>query len=150
MKKLSSTPTLYTVNGLSEQTGVDRRTIKKRLAGTKPRKMDGVSAFYALEDLTEATAQTTDADSLKEQKLREEVRKLKLANDIKERVLVNGSEYEAAMETVIPQVISMLYQKVAVEGAMEMTADVPSDREKLNNKLEQAFERIRELGLKLK
>jgi hypothetical protein len=122
MKKPSSTPTLYTVNGLSEQTGVDRRTIKKRLRDVAPRKTDGGNKLYALEDLTAATEQTTDSDSLKEQKLKEEVRKLKLANDIKERLLVPRQEQAAAIRRagagIVPIGEAKFVNEAPVAGSM--------------------------------
>jgi hypothetical protein len=117
MKKPRSTtqPTLYSINGLSEQTGVDRRTIKKRLRDIPPRKMDGVSAMYALEDLTNATAQTTEADTLKEQKLSEEVRKLRIKNDKDEGKLVARTEVASAVRRALAQVATLSESKLVNE-----------------------------------
>lgn len=44
----------WTVNSLSEQTGLDRRTIKKILADTAPCDIDGKTEFYKLSDFVRA------------------------------------------------------------------------------------------------
>lgn len=44
----------WTVNGLSEETGIDRRTIKKILQNTAPHDVDGKTEFYKLSDFVKA------------------------------------------------------------------------------------------------
>jgi phage terminase Nu1 subunit (DNA packaging protein) len=44
----------WTVNSLSEETGLDRRTIKKILADTAPVESDGKTDFYKLSDFIKA------------------------------------------------------------------------------------------------
>ena len=129
MKKPSSTPKLFSISGLSEQTGTDRRTLRKRLRDVVPRKMKGVSAMYALEDLAAATSATTDADTLKEQKLAQEVRKLKLANDIKERLVVSKSEVASAIRRALAQVAGLSESKLVNEYPTAVSGlDIPQAR----------------------
>lgn len=129
MKKPSSTTKLFTINGLSDETGVDRRTIKKRLAGTEPRKVEGSSKLYALDDLANATADATDNDPLRDQKLREEVRKLKIANDAKDRILVPKSDVAAAVRRALAQVATISESKLVNEYPTAVAGlDVPQAR----------------------
>lgn len=44
----------WTVNGLSEETGLDRRTLKKILQQTAPHDVDGKTEFYKLSDFIKA------------------------------------------------------------------------------------------------
>jgi hypothetical protein len=44
----------WTINRLSDETGLDRRTIKKILQDTAPHDVDGKSEFYKLADFTKA------------------------------------------------------------------------------------------------
>jgi hypothetical protein len=43
----------YTINKLSELTGIDRRTLKKRLDDVEPAKVEAGRKYYTLEDATE-------------------------------------------------------------------------------------------------
>jgi len=57
----------------------------------------------------------TESDTLKEQKLSEEVRKLKLANDIKERLLVQKFEVASAIRRALAQVATLSESKLVNE-----------------------------------
>ena len=129
MKKPSSTTNLFTINGLSDETGVDRRTIKKRLANTEPRRVDNGQKYYALEDLEAATAQAKEDSPLRDQKLREEVRKLKIANDAKESVLVKRADVAAAIRRALALVATISESKLVNEFPIAVSGlDVPQAR----------------------
>jgi sugar-specific transcriptional regulator TrmB len=72
------------VNALSKQFGHDRRTIDKLVAHIQPAKVEGKTKFYRLVDVEAALTEKGEDAPLREQKLKEEIRKLRIANDAKE------------------------------------------------------------------
>lgn len=98
MKK-QSPPQGYSVNRLSELTGADRRTLNKIIVANElqPVGQEGTAKLYRLEDVQAALAKKPDK-SLKDEKLSEEIRKLRLRNDKEEGKLVPKS---AVVETVL-------------------------------------------------
>ena len=107
---------LYTVNGLSELTGTDRATVKRYLADVAPVKVDGASRYYALSDFEAAVNAKPDGGNLKDAKLREEIRKLRIANDQKERELVLRREVAAAIRKTLPEIPKILDQRLVQEA----------------------------------
>ena len=108
MKKLRSTTArpkeeAHTVNALARISGIDRRTISKRLATIKPAGGTKASPTWTVQQLevatTAAVASTKgESSELKRQKLAEEVRKLRQHNDETARILVEKSGVIAAIQ----------------------------------------------------
>jgi hypothetical protein len=98
-QKTKSPPQGYSVNRLSELTGADRRTINKAIATNEIAHvgMDGNAKLYAIADIEAALAKKSDK-SLKDEKLSEEIRKLRIKNDRDEGKLVLKS---AVVQTVV-------------------------------------------------
>lgn len=72
---------LFSVNALSKQFGHDRRTIDKLVAHIQPAKVEGKTKFYRLADVEAALAEKGKEAPLRDQKLLEEIRKLRIKND---------------------------------------------------------------------
>jgi phage terminase Nu1 subunit (DNA packaging protein) len=76
----------WTVNSLSEETGIDRRTIKKILANTAPQDVDGKTEFYKLADFIAAMREydRPKGDGSEAALVREKVRLTAADADIRE------------------------------------------------------------------
>lgn len=120
----------FTVTRLSEMTGSDRQTIKRHLLNVKPRNPGERLKKYAFEDLTAAMAgQDTDPGDLKAEKLREEIRKLKIANDAKEEKVILKTKVAAAIQRIIPRAMAAAEQKLVNEWPSAVAGlDVPQAR----------------------
>jgi hypothetical protein len=105
-------PQGLTINALSEQTGTDRRTLKKRLRNVPQQPGGG----YLLADVEAAAQEAADCGSLRDEKLREEIRKLRIANDLKERELVNRRDVAGAIRKTLPDIPKILDQKLVQEA----------------------------------
>lgn len=86
---------------------------------------------------------------LKDQKLNEEIRKLRLANDIKEGKFVSRAALAEAMARTLPRIGALLEQKLCNELPAEMAGlDVSAARvygKKLNDQLLIEFEALKTL-----
>lgn len=112
-RKSSVPPQGLTINALSEKTGVDRRTLKKRLKDVEQQPGGG----YALQDVEAAIESAAkQGGGLKDEKLREEIRKLRIANDLKERELVNRRDVAGAIRKTLPEIPKILDQRLVQEA----------------------------------
>lgn len=117
------------------RTGMDRRTLKKRLHNVPTE--DGK---YSLSEVEKAIAATAKADgNLKDEKLKEEIRKLRIANDLKERELVQRKEVAAVMRKVLPEIPKILDQKLVQE------APTPEEKIRARKAIDEAVKLIAEL-----
>jgi len=122
---------LYSVNALSKHTGRDRRTLDKILVGVTPAKVSGATKLYRLSDL-QATIAAKPDKALKEDKLAEEIRKLKLRNDREERKLILRAEVTGILTKIYGELTSKLDQKLEMEyPAILVGLDIPNLRVKL-------------------
>jgi hypothetical protein len=80
----NSLDAVFSVNALAKQFGHDRRTIDRFVAHIEPARVDGKTKFYRLADVEAALKEKGSAAPLREQKLAEEIRKLRIYNDAKE------------------------------------------------------------------
>jgi hypothetical protein len=74
----------WTINSLSEETGLDRRTIKKILKDTAPNDVDGKNEFYKMVDFVRALVEYHKPDNSSDALEREKVRKTAAEADILE------------------------------------------------------------------
>lgn len=76
----------WTINRLSDETGLDRRTLKKILQNTAPNDVDGKSEFYKLADFIKALIEYNKpkGEGTQEALIREKVRLTAADADIRE------------------------------------------------------------------
>jgi hypothetical protein len=117
---------LFSVNALSKQFGHDRRTIDKLVAHIEPAKVEGKTKFYRLADVEAALKSKGEAAPLREQKLREEIRKLQIDNDTKEKKLIERSSVCSKFERIAGWIGPMLEQKLTREYP-QAVAPTPAD-----------------------
>ena len=81
------------LNALAELTGADRATIKRALADVEPADWEGENPRYTLQQLQDAIGARRQSapPNLKERKLEEEVRRLRIQNDRASGVLIERS-----------------------------------------------------------
>ena len=107
----STTSGTITVNGLSEATNIDRRTIKRRLklAGVNPRDDGSFESSVALAAIQPPPP--NELSSTKEKKLFEEWRKLKIVNDKRDGLLVEKSKVKESIARFNSRVDALCSQK---------------------------------------
>jgi hypothetical protein len=82
-------PQLWTLNGLSVELGLDRRTLAKRLHGLQPVKVDGDSRKYLLRDVLEQLQYAGVDESIPENEMDAQIDRFSVAfSDIVFRRLV--------------------------------------------------------------
>lgn len=101
---------LYSTNALAEKTGVDRRTLKKKLASLKPDSEAGRKKLYDLEKVNEVLNQADSGQAIRDQKFVEEVRRLKRDNDEAEGLLIKRSDVAGAIAAMCAKVNKILDQ----------------------------------------
>lgn len=120
--------TRITVEALASKTGIDRRTIKKRLieaALYPPNKFPAAKVLDAIRP-----PPPTATSSIREKKTHEEWRKLKLANDAKEKTLTDTAWICERIQTAIGRWRGIVQQKFVNEGPERMAMqDLASVRE---------------------
>lgn len=129
---------LFSVNSLAAETGLDRRTVKRRLADAgifEPSKHTRKSILDALRP----AAGDKDGDTIKEQKTFEEWRKLKLANDVKEGALIPRATVAETVRLLSAKFAALLDSKLEQEYPATVAGlDVPAARiygKKLNDQI---------------
>ena len=133
----SKRPTGLSINAISEKTGVDRRTLKKRLKDTP--QVDG--GGYNLADVEAALAAAAKADgNLKDEKLREEIRKLRIANDLKESELVPKKLVAGAIRKTLPEIPKILDQRLVQE------APTPEEKIRARKAIDECVKIIEAMG----
>ena len=126
-QKTKAPPQVYSVNSLSKVTGKDRRTIDKLLMGVTP-VMVGDQKKYLLADVESAIVAKPDK-SLREEKLAEEIRKLRIKNDRDESKLISVEFVCARIANVLAKVDSIIEQKLSNEYPSAVAGlDVPQSR----------------------
>jgi hypothetical protein len=135
-RKTSVPPQGLTINALSEQTGIDRRTLKKRLTTVKQQPGGG----YLLADVEAAAKAGAEGGSLRDEKLREEIRKLRIQNDQKERELVNRRDVAGAIRKTLPEIPKILDQKLVQE------APTPEEKIRARKAIDEAVRVIEQMA----
>ena len=129
-------PQGLTINALSEKTGIDRRTLKKRLKDVAQQPGGG----WSLADVEAAASKAAEGGSLKDEKLREEIRKLRIANDLKQGELTKTSHFADLMVKFIPLFLKTFKSKAVDE------ATTPEERVARRKAFDAAMVEIRPLA----
>ena len=118
----------HSVNELSKFTGRDRRTIDKATFGLTPVRTVGRSKFYRLADIEKVLA-AKGSKTLKDEKLEQEIRKLRIANDAKEKLVVLRSSIVGEFRKFAQVVCGLLDRKLENEYPSAVAGlDVPQAR----------------------
>jgi signal recognition particle GTPase len=117
----------YSVNALSKLLGRDRRTIDKALVGIPPTRIEGKTKFYLLEEVEQAIRERNV--KLKDDKLTEEIRKLRMANDEKDKKLILKSKVKESLRRCLTPAAAILEQRLVNEYPTGVAGlDVPQAR----------------------
>lgn len=137
----------YSVNALSKLLGKDRRTIDKALVGIEPARTEGKTKFYRLADVERALRDRCESSvNLKDEKLIEEIRKLRTANDHEEGKLVLRSTVCESLRRCLSPMVSVLEQRFVNELPTAAAGlDVPQLRIVAKRYLDDAMISCREL-----
>lgn len=128
LKKTKSPPQGYSVNALSKLTGRDRRTLDKLLVAVVPVETKGSTKLYALADVQAALAAKPDK-SLRDEKLTEEIRKLRIRNDRDDNKLIAVEDVRRREAEILAKVDAILEQKLSNEYPSAVAGlDVPQAR----------------------
>lgn len=126
------------VHSLSVETGINERTVRKRLvdAGLFPPDKHPLAKIL---DVLRPSVGDKDGDSIKEKKTFEEWRKLKLANDVKEGALIPRANVAETVRQLAAKFAALLDAKLEQEYPATVAGlDVPAARiygKKLNDQL---------------
>lgn len=126
------------VHSLCHQTGLNERTIRKRLVDAALYPPDKHPIAKVLDAIRPASGDKA-GDAIKEKKTFEEWRKLKLANDVKDGVLILRSAVAETVRKLGSKMASLLDAKLEQEYPAAVAGlDVPAARiygKKLNDQL---------------
>jgi hypothetical protein len=118
----------YSVNSLSKLLGYDRRTIDKALVGIEPERIEGKTKFYKLSEVEKALREKKSS-KLKDQKLIEEIRKLRIANDKEEGLTVEKGKVNDSVRRCLTPAAVTLEQRLVNEYPTAVAGlDVPQAR----------------------
>lgn len=145
--KKTKSPPLYSVNALSKITGRDRRTLDKIIVGVVPAGKVRGSKAYRLEDVEKAMAAKPDK-GLREQKISEEIRKLRIRNDKDDGKLVPAEWVMEGDARILSRVDQILEQKLSNEYPSAVAGlDVPQARvygKRLGDQIRAEFHKLKE------
>lgn len=135
----------YSVNALSKLLGKDRRTIDKALVGISPTRTEGKTKFYRLTDVEQAIRERSV--KLKDEKVLEEIRKLRMVNDFEEGKLVLRSVVCESIRRCLSLMVAILEQRFVNELPTAAAGlDVPQLRIVAKRYLDDALVSCQELG----
>lgn len=126
------------IHSLSIETGINERTVRKRLvdAGLFPPHEHPIAKIL---DVLRPAAGDKDGDTIKEKKTFEEWRKLKLANDVKEGALIPRATVAETVRQLATKFAALLDAKLEQEYPATVAGlDVPAARiygKKLNDQI---------------
>lgn len=118
----------YSVNALSALLGRDRRTIDKAVVGVEPTRVQGKTKYYRLADVENAFKQK-NSSKLKDKKTEEEIRKLRIANDKEDDLLILKTKVADSLRRCLGPATSTLEQRLVNEYPTAVAGlDVPQAR----------------------
>lgn len=123
--KTKSPPQAYSVNQLSKLTGADRRTLDKAVVGLQPAGHRGKSPLYPLSEVEAALKARKAGGSLRDAKLYEEVRKLRLKNDRDEGKLIAVEVIARRLAEVAQGQKDLLRQRLENESPSQLADQKP-------------------------
>jgi predicted transcriptional regulator len=133
---------LVSINKFSEIHKFDRRTVSKYVAdaGLTPKQTKAGVDYYeasellaALENVQAAKAKAGVSGSKREQKLDEEIRKLRIANDEKEKLVVLKTWVAGKNRDLADRFKGIVYSKLVDELPADLSNDVATNRVLLRN-----------------
>ena len=125
MKSKSPPQVGYSVNQLSRLTGADRRTLDKSVVGLKPCDHRGKSPLYDLAEVEAALRARKAGGSLRDEKVFEEVRKLRIGNDQKEKTLISVDVIKKRLAEVAQGQKDLLRQRLENEAPSQLADQKP-------------------------
>jgi len=146
---LNQQPEGYSIIAMSRLLHMTRETIRRHVASLTPCGQRDGNPLYRLEDMEQLMAKKPDK-SLRDEKLQEEIRKLRLRNDRDERKVVLRADIAARLFQYVSAALAILDQKllneapVALEGLcceeirLKLDAYIDDVRAELN-KLKDTF-----------
>jgi hypothetical protein len=118
----------YSVNALAKVLGRDRATITRAVAGLVPCRTVGKVKFFLLLDVENALRDKPN-QTLRNEKLIEEIRKLRVANDLVEGKLVQRSTIQESLRRCLTPAATILEQRLVNEYPTGVAGlDVPQAR----------------------
>ena len=136
------------VNRLAELTGMDRRTVKRALAGLKPAQQRKGSPVYALdaavEVLREHAAKRTALEPAKERRIELQNEKLEEEIAILKGAHTSNDVIEAFLVALLSSQNAILMQKECEMPARLAGLDVPTIRERLKKEFDEIRLRIQQ------
>lgn len=105
----------FSISKLSLMVGKDRQTLVRLLQNTTPVATEGKVRYFTLAQV-QATLDHKPNKALKEEKLAQEIRKLRIYNDAKEGRLVDESKEAAWLFGLAKTAGKTLWQKLIVEA----------------------------------
>jgi hypothetical protein len=118
----------YSVNALSKLLGYDRRTIDKAIVGLDPTRVEGKTKFYKIADVENAI-RAKKSDKLRDQKMLQEIRKLRIANDKEEGLVVAKGKVIDSIRRCLSPAVATLEQRLVNEYPTAVAGmDVPQAR----------------------
>lgn len=128
-KHHKSPPGKLSINALAEQTGFDRRTIRKRLVEAGMFPLDGHTRAEILDALKPKSGDKP-GDSIKEKLVFEQWRKFRIRNDVDEGILIPRSYVAATVRRLGGKFTRLLDDKLENEYPAAIGGlDVPAARE---------------------
>jgi hypothetical protein len=127
----------WTINGLAEETGMDRRTIKKILSTTAPNDIDGKNEYYKLGDFVQAliayhsdgAGGTLEKEKIRKTKLEADYLKIKIGEAEKNLIPVEFVEkaWESQMTSLRQAVMFSAMSEDAKRESLETLMQIPVD-----------------------
>ncbi|HEV8542771.1 MAG TPA: hypothetical protein VGR78_10305 [Verrucomicrobiae bacterium] len=118
----------YSVNALSKLLGYDRRTIDKAIVGIEPTRVEGKTRFYRISDVENAI-RAKKSDKLRDQKLLQEIRKLRIANDKDEGLVVAKAKVKDSIQRCFSPMVATIEHRLTNEYPTAVAGcDVPQAR----------------------
>lgn len=137
-----------TISGIADETGMDRRTIKRRLIEAGKYPPDGHSAAELLEAVKPSVSTTKAGAGTKEDEQYEKWRKLRIKNDKDEGKLVPMDFIEQAVSAILARVDQILEQKLCNEYPSAVAGlDVPQARvygKRLGDSIREEINKLKE------
>lgn len=113
----------YSIGELTAKCDSDWKTVAKAVGSLTPVRIKGRQKFYRLEDVQAAMAQRRGDKGLKDQKLEQEIRRLRLANDKQEGLSVSRKVVASLLQELSAGQLALLRQRMENE-APSQTADL--------------------------
>lgn len=121
-------PRDYSVNALAKLLKKDRRTLDKVVVDLQPVRVSGKTKYFRLEDV-EAALKRYSGNKKRDEKLDEEIRRLRRENDEADILLVKKAEVIESIRRCMTPAVALLEQRLVNEYPTAVAGlDVPQAR----------------------